>query len=236
MADSLISLRGATVEWRENGQSKYVFTLDSIHGETFQGFNGPEFRFYGAALQKQFITAGNSYEIRVFHPDYPVVTTKQVAPQIVKIDSAKVRVDTSGTGGFGNGTTTFSLNFTDPTGENFYEIEVLNELGQQNYYGIYSDDPNVEAGLGYEKLLISDRYFAGNKYTLRIKTDDTFSQVWRVRLRSVTKEYFAFARAVAASGDTQDNPFASPVQVPSNVENGQGVFGLQAVSEVVLHR
>lgn len=233
LPDSLVSLRGATIVFLENGQAKHTFKLDSLRDSLPSWFTGIEFRFYGADLKMPFITPGSSYELRISHPDFTSVSATQIAPALPQMDTAKVRIDSSNSN-FGD-EAVFTLELVDPPGEHFYEIEILGDDGNSNY-GLYSDDPNVESGLGYSKLLLSDRHFSGNKYTLRVKSSDAYSDFWTVRMRSVTADYFRFSRAVPLNEEADYNPFANPVQIPSNVENGLGLFGLAGTTERVIFK
>jgi hypothetical protein len=231
VADSLLNVSDATVEWLENGVLMHTFTLDSMGFVSQVNYGQVFFKYYGANLRQPFITPGKNYELRVSHPDFPSVSAMQTAPIPLKLDTATVRIDSLG---FGNQHASFSLTFQDPPNEvNIYEIYVRsNNLNYQ--YGIESDDPNIENSVFYDRVLLSDRNFDGKKYNFRFKTDDVYSDSYIVGFRSISKEYYQFIKSVPKNEEASYNPFASPVQVPSNITGGLGLFGLAGTHEIVV--
>jgi Domain of unknown function (DUF4249) len=232
--DSANNLANATVEWFENGVLKYTFTRDTVDKSPFSGGNGVFFKYYGADLNQNYISGGNKYEIRVKHPNYPSVSGTQIAPKIIQLDTVKVKLDTTNNGGFVFGDAIFSMTFQDPPGEaNFYQISMRGD-DNNGYYGFESDDPNVVSGIGYDKLLLSDKNFDGQKYTLRFKTGDVTSESYKIIFSACTKEFFQFSKAVPQNQDAEFNPFASPVQIPTNIDGGLGLFGLFGTYEIIV--
>jgi Domain of unknown function (DUF4249) len=232
IVDSTNNLKNATVEWLEDGVLKYTFTRDTVDDSPFN--QGLDFQYYGAVLQDYLVIPGKKYEIRVSQPDYPSVSATQIAPIPVILESAKVKLDTNSANGFLTGEAIFTITFQDPPNEsNFYQIGIENEDGNTVYFN--TDDPNIESGIEYDKILLADRNFEGKKYTIRLKSEDIYSASYKITFTSLTKEYYLFSKAVPKNQDAAFNPFASPVQIPSNIVGGLGIFGLKAAYEVVVN-
>lgn len=147
------------------------------------------------------------------------------------------------------------LKLDDPAEEeNFYEIEVYKKAlhfsyepdSTGNYYptdtviyyqSVYlsTEDPAVTdlefefEGEGYygETLLFSDEIFNGKPYTLDFKTDDYSinTEELIVILKSMDEARYRYLRSHELQDWNEGNPFAEPVNVYSNVENGYGIFG-----------
>ncbi len=176
------------------------------------------------------------HKVVVTAPGFETVFAEQILPSIVPISKLQY----------------FKQSFLDESGDKNDEVWVtINDPeGQTNYYAleIYHDreawfrsgdtivhrydttqsyvssiDPIVS---GDRTLLFSDETFNGKEKTVRVYYHhEEYTQVAAV-LRSITREYYLFLKSFDAYLATEDNPFAEPVEVFSNVENGFGIFGL----------
>ncbi|MFY0673320.1 MAG: DUF4249 domain-containing protein [Bacteroidia bacterium] len=136
-----------------------------------------------------------------------------------------------------------TVDFDDAEGKNYYMVEVKMEYyykwdsfeysGWETAY-VGTIDPNVEGnnntGEYYsDRLILSDNNFNGNKYKLRFNLDKyIFQNDFRnvvVRFYSMSESVYNYFTSVERYENVQGNPFATPVQVYSNVENGFGIFG-----------
>jgi len=103
---------------------------------------------------------------------------------------------------------------------------------------ISCDDINVETVNrfnfgGFENtylyLMLKDQNFDGENYALtftvinyaELKDMDLFGEI---RLVNTSEEYFNYLKSFNMYQRTINNPFATPVQVYSNVNNGMGIF------------
>ena len=103
-------------------------------------------------------------------------------------------------------------------------------LNSNNPLAYYANENNLG-------LIISDASFNGTTYRLNTYTysDLPFDQAGdffiRIELINITEDTYLYSRSLQQYYDSVDNPFAEPVTVHSNLENGYGIFGLGNVSE-----
>ncbi len=216
-------INDATVEIYESGTLKY--TLDAIDpNDIFGNVN------FGIELNEPFSRTDNEYELRISHPDYETISAKQTMPLIVPVTSVKKSgrfVNEDIDEGFG-----VDIKFNDPGGvENYYEVQLIfvDTSSSQDYtYPIYisSSDLNVSMGIDYNTLLISDNTFDGRSYTLTIGTYSEYDNMFVV-WRSISKEMYLYSRSVGQQNQIEGDPFAEPVSIFSNMENGLGLFGMR---------
>ena len=88
-------------------------------------------------------------------------------------------------------------------------------------------------------ISFSDEFFNGKTYSLRLTQnvlsswDAAYTQLHLV-LHATDEAQYRYFRAVQLQYENQDNPFAEPVQVYSNVKNGFGIVAGSSVSRVVV--
>lgn len=156
------------------------------------------------------------------------------------------------------------LRLTDPGGHGFYEVlgyatvqdsvPVRNNTGDSVGYEVLqrphrlnfvTDDLAIDrANLGVAgdsifgtSLLFSNNIFAGKSYTLSFATDnDQPRRAVRltILLRTLSEAQYQYLRTRWLAEDTSGDPFAEPVPVFSNVENGYGIFASYSVDSVVV--
>lgn len=143
-----------------------------------------------------------------------------------------------------------TITFQDPPNiSNYYMLEVyvtgtwINEWEEDTIeirepLQISCDDINVETVNrfnfgGFENtylyLMLKDQNFDGENYSLtfsvinyaELKDMDLFGEI---RLVNTSEEYFNYLKSFNRYQRTINNPFATPVQVYSNVNNGMGIF------------
>ena len=104
---------------------------------------------------------------------------------------------------------------------------------EEDLFGIYSSNTyNV----------FSDELISGQEYDLTLKIsfyrepDTTHYEFthFKIELHSISKELYLYLRSYAAHMQTRDSFFAEPVLVYSNVSDGLGVFGSDAVSTATI--
>lgn len=178
---------------------------------------------------------GQEYTLKVDHPDYEeasatIVVPKEIVPFRFELEEGAA-VDE-----FGDRSDRVTVEFTDPADEeNYYEVAVYsirnfnNDAYAESHY-ITSLDFNLEESL-YDASILSDQTFNGQDYKLQITIDrfqnegeelQTFL-VWR----SVTKDYYQFARSLILQRNSEDfGPFSEPVAIKSNFEKGLGLFSI----------
>ena len=157
----------------------------------------------------------------------------------------------------------YELEIDDPVEENYYEVLVLDRVKTFIYDPdlmeyIWSMDPVlIRANLNTEDLLVeefqqfgqsfvfNDKLFNGNHYKFTFgpshtvyngNIGDNYESVYFI-LRNVSREYYLYKRSFALHEWVQGNPFAEPVPVFTNIENGFGIFAgfNQVVEEFEFH-
>ena len=191
--------------------------------------------------------ADELYTIEVNASGYTPVSATNRIPAAVQINS----IDTvSSTNSDGQTILETTINFQDPpANENFYMIEVLVKGTWIDFFEgdtiefrepleISCNDVNVETVNrfnfgGFENtylyLMLKDENFDGEDYALtfsvinyaELKDLELFGEI---RLVNTSAAYFNYLKSFNMYQSASGNPFATPVQVYSNVENGMGIF------------
>lgn len=191
--------------------------------------------------------ADELYTIEVNAPGYTSVSATNRIPTAVQINS----IDTvSSTNSDGENILETTINFQDPpANENYYMVEVLvkgtwidefegDTIEFREPLRISCNDINVETinrfnSGGFENtylyLMLKDENFDGEDYALtfsvinyaELKDLELFGEI---RLVNTSAAYFNYLKSFNMYQSASGNPFATPVQVYSNVENGMGIF------------
>ncbi|UKN02258.1 DUF4249 domain-containing protein [Paracrocinitomix mangrovi] len=191
-------------------------------------------------------SASSTYKLEVNVPNYNAITSRSDCPlpvEIIGIDSA--------TTNFGNKPSlSVELSFNDSNEtKNYYIVDVIGNIKKYNqetgdtvsYFErlqLSCSDPNIELvnsfeteGFGnvFNYILLSDTNFSSDIYKLKFNIinwsdlKDVDFQGY-IRLISASEDYFLYKKSFAIYQEVQGNPFATPVQVYSNIENGLGIF------------
>lgn len=184
---------------------------------------------------------GTVYRLEVAAPGFETIFAEQKMPKPVEIldldyyPQSIVSPD-------GDKVDELVFEFQDPADEeNYYGLagfylytEIFNEDTFTYNYNMYleSYDPLLEIGAS-NLLLLSDKSFDGKKVTLKTYCYCGFggSEGSRVvaQLVHLTREKYLYLRSLEQYQNASGNPFAEPVTVQSNIENGVGVFSLESV-------
>ena len=83
----------------------------------------------------------------------------------------------------------------------------------------------------YKKVCFSDKLIDGEEYELVILLDkELLKGKTYFKLYSLSREYYLFAKSRFPKSKNHNDPFAEPVQVYSNIQNGVGIFAGASVS------
>jgi len=109
----------------------------------------------------------------------------------------------------------------------------------RDIFSIYTteNDISIEESIPFNSYLLSDENFNGQNFKFRLfiggfyfndfdpgSLNGRFLCSWQM----LTEEQYLYSRSVRQQENTEDlGPFAQPVTIFSNVENGLGVFGLR---------
>ena len=195
------------------------------------------------------LQSGKSYSLRVSAPGFETVHATDSAPPPVPTSIESYRVETSDPAPGGPGVTTITdfritLQIQDPPGEeNRYQIRVIapDRSGRRDLRfstrdpSIIADnrieDPvleGVEPFVGSEPFF-KDVLFDGDYHEIEISSTNYTVEaslerrIW-VEVRYVSETYYMHLRSALLHKTTDDNPFAEPVRIHSNIENGYGIF------------
>ena len=182
---------------------------------------------------------GQSYTVQVSIKDEPIRQAINKVPMHVPITS--VEVDSSRFKSEGE-PIEIDITFKDPKDEkNYYTVKIIEDatylvnkdtivLTQEIYFEVVEQSLSIDES-GLEKL-INDNLFSGRDYTFRTKLyhrrysygSQLLRQHVRVVLLSVSEEYYKYFITKNLQDHASGDPFAQPVQVFTNVENGLGIF------------
>ncbi len=222
----------ATVELYKDGEPFYEFYYEPLTAE------------YMCDLNLDF-TEG-TYTLKVDSPDYEAVEATQTMPKKAEILSTTYQFEAIPFDFDNDLFDLMTVKIQDPAGEeNFYSFDVYFEItdttnGSVRKEGIYTDtdDPLFEFGYNIYHIL-PDVTFDGNTYDIRIVQNSEWVGIGQneklsaaiVRITTLTKDLYIYETSRYINSDAQGNPFAEPVLVHSNIDDGFGVFTLQNIEE-----
>lgn len=198
---------------------------------------------------------GERYRVEVDAPDLESVW----AENEVSGGAELISIDTSSTQNFDIKASNLHITLRDiPNERNFYNIklrawlweyfwnDVTEELDSNRTFGtLYftSSDPTLtggddflgENGFGQRGASFTDELFANSTTTIDVQFYPwRISEVYVV-LSTGTEEYYLYEQSYNRYQQSNDNPFAQPVQVYTNVNNGLGIFaGVSSVTDSVI--
>jgi hypothetical protein len=180
--------------------------------------------------------SNKKYRIQVTAPNRGTAQSMGMAPTAIaitklSIDSTKIKP------GSDFSQVPIKIHFKDPEGEgNYYKLQVNSSYNNGNF-GSYvnyiyfeSNDSYLQNNLDYYgSLLFNDKLFDGKEYIIPITIDSYHFQNSSMKsfnfiLSTLSKEQYDYETSKGAQGYTSGDPFAQPVIVFSNIENGLGIF------------
>lgn len=183
---------------------------------------------------------GKTYTISAASTNFETVLSSQTMPPAVSVSNLKL-VENKHTDPFGKVYDAIEFEINDPNDENYYEFGAfIEDFGFK--YGIYSQlfngRDNVFFGsdeaISYNELhLINDETYNGNNYIINLLVDTIYRNpsIGQLSLSfsHITKDKYRYVSSLIQHQNNQNNPFAEPVQVYTNIEQGLGIFSLQHV-------
>lgn len=197
--------------------------------------------------------AGRSYTLRVSAPGFQTVTATSRVPNPVEVlevsfsDSVGTISDWLGR----HMLAAFDVRFADPKAtDDFYQLNVMRNIGRVQHTGFYADHPalpreslrEIIRSDGIDRMTyihapFTDATFDGGAFESQFRFKRRPVHAYWVQLISLSEDYYRYAQSVTSREQTEENPFAEPVVLASNVKGGAGVFGgylIQKTSPVVL--
>lgn len=188
---------------------------------------------------------GKRYFLRVKINDLPLTQSSSHIPLPVPVKS--ILVDSSSLIA-GKSYVTIRMRFDDPHEiENFYAIKIIRE----GYYLNNSDTTTFTEDVSIQPLnpalqgyfssgtttVFADNMFQGATQEVWLKVSaNTGSQRgdYKIILLTTSKEYFEYFTTKTLQEKNRQDPFAQPVQIFSNIENGVGIFAGYSSSVIAL--
>jgi hypothetical protein len=213
-------------------------------GQPWQTFPDMGSGYYRLNLGGPLGDSPATYSLRVSAPGYADATAEQTMPARVDITTTEYQPE-GGVNPDGFKTNTLTVEFQDPAGEeNYYLLEAFVTVPDTfapsgSYdYNLYLATEDALAEEHNGGLLFRDGPIDGKVYALKTYFLDNVHQIpgatVTVRLFSISRDRYLFLRTLDLYYNAQDNPFAEPVVVHDNIEDGVGIFTVAAVAERVL--
>lgn len=195
------------------------------------------------------LAVDKSYTIRVTAPGFDTVHASDSIPEPVPTSVVSYRIESGDQvdGEYGTIAITefiIKLKIQDPPGEqNHYQILAF-APDRSGRFGlrISTRDPSIIADNRIEDSVLEgvepfvgsepffkDALFDGESHEVEISSPNYQVEVsperriW-VQVRHISEAYYKHLRSALLHKTTDDNPFAEPVRMYSNVENGYGIF------------
>lgn len=199
--------------------------------------------------EKGALQAGESYSLRVSAPGFATIQATDAIPRPVPTAIASYRINTSSRSESRiSGDFSIKLEIQDPPGEtNYYQLRFFrsghrsgHRLGRDEesfYYTVEesfsTQDPSISADNVDDFIegsltapFFKDTLFDGQTHAIELSGDYDAPEHSRfhIQVLHVSETYYEYLKSARLHESTQDNPFAEPVSVYSNVENGYGIF------------
>lgn len=191
---------------------------------------------------------GGGYSIEVSSPGFgKKLFAEDYVPQVISVTGVDITITDSmfydgGDYSYGSIEGDFDVKFTDPPDiENYYKLSIFyydtvyfdyqnpsKYKIVKNELSISSEDVSVITKGDYNNsLLLTDVLFDGQNYQLKVSFTDWNAhkeKQYIIELVSLNKSGYLYRRTIDDYNQSQNDPFAEPVQIYCNVENGYGIF------------
>ena len=195
--------------------------------------------------EKGTLQAGESYSLRVSAPGFATIQATDAIPRLVPTAIASYRTNTSSRAESRIKDLSIKLEIQDPPGEtNYYQIRMYHHIpgssffaSERYYQGSFStqdpsitadnsdDDSFIEGEAFFIAPFFKDTLFDGQTHAIELDNYNVaeHTRVY-IQVLYVSETYYEYLKSARLHESTQDNPFAEPASVHSNVENGYGIF------------
>ncbi|MCB9503892.1 MAG: DUF4249 domain-containing protein [Deferribacteres bacterium] len=177
--------------------------------------------YYNPALP--YPEANKTYTVHVSAPGYTDVSASSAIPIATQIDSIRTRWLNYA----GSKELELTIYLTDPIDiDNYYQLSIL-EVYIYEGYGIYMDYDSDDLIFGNSGgTTFTDDLISGKSYGIKVGLEawQVDSGVLQINLLSASEDFYKYYTSYRQYEDTDENPFAEPVFVHSNIENGLGIF------------
>lgn len=208
--------------------------IEAPNGDSFLMEYMPQKKRYILPASQLQIHEGEKYHLRVEHPDFPVATAHATIP-MVHYGFELVKLDSS--------ITTYSKTY-------YVETFIHDMPGVENYYILYGylsgentvldeegeeyTEPFSRRVFPYDEL-ISDKLLDGSsipKNSSVYMGKNHMPKNLRFTLFSIDRHYYDYRQSILSLDNLDIDPFATPVQLYSNIDNAHGIFSGYSIYEV----
>ena len=236
-------ITNATVTLYENGvlvgEMDEVINYIDINGQSIDGV-------YQIDYQAR---PGNTYEVRAEKIGFEPISAVDVVPTSIEQVSLECNDCNS------NGQAKVNVTLIDEPGDDYYEIKLFIAHDAHEYYfdeltgevvitntyeTRFSTYSRTESLLisehNYDRIIFEDNLFENSSQSISLETDlyinygivapdeDPNARLI-LEMRKVSRSYYEYFNSIALQNWIDGDPFAEPVQIFSNVENGKGFLG-----------
>jgi len=195
--------------------------------------------FYGWQVPEPLGNEQATYELKVSKDGFNSVSSTQTMPVQVNINDATLEIDGT-VNEEGERVDEITITFDDAKDiANYYALSINFEFtditGEVYSYEQYFNSNDPSFGETENGNYFSDILFDGENYELKVwlynlYVDENIEDPkLAIRLTNLTKDRYFRETSINNYRNSEDNPFAEPAVIFSNIENGYGIFSLEAV-------
>lgn len=222
----------AIIDLFKDGQLLKTMEYDPLVNEYISNFNQGELSVGEYNVEVRGVSGFND------------ISASQSIPNTVNILEGSYQEDGTIESDYGYAYTVDEARITidDPEDEkNYYHVRLFgiredqngNELQRRDFF-VSSLNPFAETSFYYDGILLKDDSFNGTEFDLSIGFSNFLGDSYGsseedvvyliAELSNISRDNYLFIKSEAASREAVDNPFAEPVIVHNNIENGIGIF------------
>jgi len=216
-------------------------------------YNQQEFTYKSPRNVK--IRDGYNYSIKVTAPGFKEVTGQTIVP-VQSTIAGLSRVRHARRNSDGEELDDVTIKLDDPAGTNYYLVRLFpasyNSMNPEfpidcvsstdkDLEAVSEDgDPLGNSCLDGNSLLMKDVNFNGRQKQLKLSVASYMLNDIKypnkppsrpyVKVYQVTEDYFKYVKSLSAYQNSNDNPFAEPINVYTNIANGYGIFSAHTVA------
>ncbi len=186
------------------------------------------------------LQADKTYKITVEAPGFESASANQRLPLPPEINEVNYK-PMSRTSVDGYLMDAFEIKLSDvPDEDNYYEFDIYrswDNSGNPNEWDrMWTESLSPGTEQGDRGVLLKDDLFENGSYSIEVLVwpEDTSYVDFKVEVKSISRDKYLFSKSLNAYYNAQDNPFAEPVIIHTNVENGQGIFSMENKSEFII--
>lgn len=175
-----------------------------------------------------------NYKIIVNVEGFASVTASNIIPSPILITDVKSKKTTQNEY---SSDTELTITFKDNLDEeNFYEMYIVNSYRNYKYLVYFESDDilikensildEIDGGFYQTNIaLFDDTIISGKEYNLKVTYFDyDVLADFYVVLSTISKDKYQYLKSINEQRKYKDNPFAEPVFIHNNIENGLGIF------------